>query len=235
MLKRKLAEIGSAVYRSLIFPFRKMKLELSTNSIIKQHAYLCKHTVLCGRNYIGKNVFLKNVHVGFGSYINNQCNFTNTVIGKYTSIGTDVTCLLGKHPTEKIVAMHPAFYSKDAAMGYTYTRQTIFEESVFLDQDRKIQIAIGNDVWIGNHVRIAEGVTIHDGAVIGAGSLVLNDVEPYGVYAGVPAKKIRSRFSDDQIAALLSCQWWQKDEEWIRTHIKEFADIEIFMKNHSKG
>lgn len=54
-------------------------------------------------------------------------------------------------------------------------------------------IIIGNDVWIGYGAQIMSGVTIGDGAVIGAGAIVCHDVEPYSVYAGVPAKKIKQR------------------------------------------
>lgn len=56
---------------------------------------------------------------------------------------------------------------------------------------------IGNDVWIGYGAIIMGGVTIHDGAIIAAGSVVSKDVEPYSIYAGVPAKKIKDRFESD--------------------------------------
>lgn len=54
-------------------------------------------------------------------------------------------------------------------------------------------IEIGNDVWIGYGVQIMSGVKIADGCVIGAGAVVTKSTEPYCVYAGVPAKKIRTR------------------------------------------
>jgi acetyltransferase-like isoleucine patch superfamily enzyme len=38
------------------------------------------------------------------------------------------------------------------------------------------------------------GITIGEGSIIGAGSLVTKDVEPYSIYAGVPARKVRDRF-----------------------------------------
>ena len=38
---------------------------------------------------------------------------------------------------------------------------------------------------------ILPGVRIGKCSIIGAGSVVIGDVEPYGVYAGVPARKIR--------------------------------------------
>lgn len=54
-------------------------------------------------------------------------------------------------------------------------------------------IIIGNDVWIGYDVKIMAGCRIADGCVIAAGSVVTKDTEPYCLYAGVPAKKIKER------------------------------------------
>ena len=59
---------------------------------------------------------------------------------------------------------------------------------------------IGADVWIGTRSTIREGIQIGDGAVIGAGSVVVRDVEPYTVVAGVPARLIRRRFDDENLA-----------------------------------
>ena len=74
---------------------------------------------------------------------------------------------------------------------------------------------------------ICQGVTIGDGAVIGACSLVNKDVEPYAVYAGVPAKKIKQRFTDETIEKLLNEKWWDKGEEWIKEHASEFYSDEL--------
>ena len=53
-------------------------------------------------------------------------------------------------------------------------------------------IVVDDEVWIGASVTILPGVHIGKCSVIGAGSLVLADVEPYSIYVGVPAKKIRN-------------------------------------------
>ena len=52
-------------------------------------------------------------------------------------------------------------------------------------------IWVEDEVWIGANVTILPGVTLKRCSVIGAGSVVLNDTEPYGVYVGVPAHKIK--------------------------------------------
>lgn len=57
---------------------------------------------------------------------------------------------------------------------------------------------IGNDVWIGYGATIMSGVNIGDGCIIAAGSVVTKDTEPYSIYAGVPAKKIKKRFPDNE-------------------------------------
>lgn len=54
-------------------------------------------------------------------------------------------------------------------------------------------IKIGNDVWIGTGAKILKGVTIGDGAVIASGALVKDDVAPYDIVGGIPAKKISER------------------------------------------
>jgi acetyltransferase-like isoleucine patch superfamily enzyme len=52
-------------------------------------------------------------------------------------------------------------------------------------------IAIGDGVWIGTRSMVLPGVTVGDGCVIAAGSVVSGDCEPQGLYAGVPAKRVR--------------------------------------------
>jgi acetyltransferase-like isoleucine patch superfamily enzyme len=54
-------------------------------------------------------------------------------------------------------------------------------------------IKIGDDVWIGTGAKILKGVTIGKGAVIASGALVKDDVAPYTIVGGIPAKKISER------------------------------------------
>jgi acetyltransferase-like isoleucine patch superfamily enzyme len=53
-------------------------------------------------------------------------------------------------------------------------------------------VRIGDDVWIGMRATILSGVTIGDGAVIGAGAVVCEDVPPYTVATGNPARVVRT-------------------------------------------
>lgn len=78
---------------------------------------------------------------------------------------------------------------------------------------------IGSDVWIGANAIILEGLKIGDGAVIGAGAVVTKDVAPYSIVAGVPARLIGQRFSEDIIIGLLKKRWWDAPEKEIKEKI----------------
>lgn len=54
-------------------------------------------------------------------------------------------------------------------------------------------IIIEDDVWIGANTVICDGAVIRKGVVVGANSVVLGELETYGVYVGNPLKLIKHR------------------------------------------
>jgi len=54
-------------------------------------------------------------------------------------------------------------------------------------------IKIGSNVWVGTRVTILPGVEIGEGAIIGANAVVTQNVAPYTIVGGVPAKYIKDR------------------------------------------
>lgn len=76
------------------------------------------------------------------------------------------------------------------------SRHTISDPSAPMNSqgfDEDAPIRIGDDVWIGANVTVLPGRTIGSGSIVGAGSVVSRDIGDYEVWAGNPAKKIRSR------------------------------------------
>jgi acetyltransferase-like isoleucine patch superfamily enzyme len=90
---------------------------------------------------------------------------------------------------------------------------------------------IGNDVRIGQSALVLSGVTIGDGAVIAAGAVVSEDVPPYGVVGGNPAKLIRHRFDERTIERLLAARWWDwPDERILEVEDHFYGDVELFLE-----
>ena len=57
-------------------------------------------------------------------------------------------------------------------------------------------VRIGRHVVVGANSVILPGVEISDGCAIGAMTMVTRTTEPWGIYAGIPAKKIKERQRD---------------------------------------
>jgi acetyltransferase-like isoleucine patch superfamily enzyme len=71
-------------------------------------------------------------------------------------------------------------------------------ERICLQPDRRLEnaaearsVQIGPKVWIGFEATILPGVIIGEGAVIGARTVVTDDVPPFTVVAGNPARIVR--------------------------------------------
>ena len=58
---------------------------------------------------------------------------------------------------------------------------------------------IGTDVWVGRNVTIMRGVSIGECCIVAAGSVVTKDLTPGWIYGGVPAKKIKPRFTEPEL------------------------------------
>ncbi len=119
--------------------------------------------------------------VGPDTFINVGCTFELTdglTIGERVDIGHEVLLLTSTHE----IGMN------ERRAGYSYSAP----------------IWVGDGVWLGSRCIVMPGVNIGDGAIVGAGAVVLRDVAPDTVVAGVPAKVVRSldELSDPTDAAM---------------------------------
>lgn len=55
------------------------------------------------------------------------------------------------------------------------------------------EMKIGAYAWICARAIVSPGVNVGDGAILGLGSVAKKDLEAFGIYAGVPARKVKER------------------------------------------
>jgi len=140
------------------------------------------------------------------------------IIGKFCMIASDVVFIMNgaNHLTKSISSYPFAIFGKDwsdAMNGKTYPN--------------KGNTTVGNDVWIGYRSTIMPGVSIGDGAIIASNSTVINDVDPYTIVGGNPARPIKKRFSDSTIEKLISIKWWDWDIKKITDNIQNLTSGNI--------
>jgi virginiamycin A acetyltransferase len=128
-------------------------------------------------------------------------------IGRYGSIADGVEILLGGNHRLDWVTTYPF----PALAGLWPEAEGIPGSDV-----TRGDVIIGHDVWLGSQCMVLSGVSIGHGAVVAARAVVTRDVPPYAIVAGNPAKVVRDRFSESEIAALLAARWWDAPPETIR-------------------
>lgn len=154
------------------FLYRKIR------SIYFQKKFLLKNTKLGKSITLGRRVNIdKYVRVGDFSYIGQYSYIgPNTNVGNFALFSDNVNVIGFDHVYD--IPGNPTILSG---------RPNIEPETT-----------IGDDVWLGHGVTIIRGVSIGNGVIVAANSVVTRDIPSYEVWAGVPAKKIKERFSADE-------------------------------------
>ncbi|ADP97670.1 acyltransferase [Marinobacter adhaerens] len=107
-----------------------------------------------------------------GVYVGPQCNIGKCFIGENTLLGSGVHVLSGSKQHEFNDPQRPI-----QEQGGTFTK-----------------IRIGRDCWLGNTSVVMSDIGDH--SVVAAGAVVTRAIPPGCIVAGNPAKKVRSRFSE---------------------------------------
>jgi acetyltransferase-like isoleucine patch superfamily enzyme len=143
---------------------------------------------------------------------------TRLVVGNYSSIAATIL-LGGEHASDRVTTYpHRILFGMEGAGEDGFPNPTG-------------DTVIGSDVWCGRGSWLLSGVHVGDGAIVAGGALVVKDVPPYAVVGGNPAKVIKYRFSEEQIAALLDIRWWDWPEPEVRAAVSLLAgkDVDDFI------
>ncbi len=124
------------------------------------------------------------ITIGNGCYINRRCTFfadwgCAITLGTKVHLGPEVMLWTGSHQLGL----------RAARCGEGTVRP----------------IRIGDGCWLGARVTVMGGVTIGNGSVIGASALVVKDIAPDSLVAGVPAKLLRLLPPDPPEGNIASC------------------------------
>lgn len=111
----------------------------------------------------------RQVTIGRGTFIGHRCHFdangATVTIGARCGIGAGSRFIVNNHEIG----------GPDERGGPRYQQP----------------VTVSDGVWIASGVTVLPGVTIAAGCVIAAGAVVTRDTKPDGLYAGVPARRLR--------------------------------------------
>lgn len=163
-------------FHLLLSKIHKRLLMYSYRSLFKKH----------GKNFVfdPKGIYsYKTIEVGDDVYIGPGATLSASrsgiIMGNKIMFGPNVTIMGGDH--------------NNAVIGtYMYDVKEKLPEN-------DLPVYIEDDVWIGTGATILKGVRIGKGSIIAAAALVINDVPPYAIVGGVPAKVLKYRFTAAQI------------------------------------
>lgn len=97
-------------------------------------------------------------------------------------------------------------HRNDDLFNYTFSSGRIFKSFMPPEDHDLVSVKptevteIGNNVVISEGCIVISGANIGEGCVIGSLALVRGNLAPYSVYGGVPAAKLRERFSPTMVA-----------------------------------
>ena len=141
----------------------------------------------------------------YGSlYVLTDGGNTKLKIGRFCSIGPKVSFILASdHPVHNLST-------------YPFKNKFMGGQKEALS---KGDIVVGDDVWIGHQATVLSGVKIGQGAVIAAGAVVTKDIPPYAIAAGIPAKVVSYRFSEEKRNILSRIDYSRMNADYCRENI----------------
>lgn len=158
-----------------------------------------------GFKFIGSNVKIsadsrfynpEKISIGDNSRIDDFCVISdNVTIGKHVHI--TVHCSIAAPVSEVIIsdfvgiaAGTRIFSSSDDYSGSALTNATVPKKFTKVTH---AQVKIGKHVIIGAGCVVFPGVEIQEGCSVGSMSLVNKSTDPWGIYVGIPATRIKER------------------------------------------
>lgn len=185
--------------------------------------------------YIDEKSALRGIFgIGHHSAIMPKCWITNTLIGNYSIIEKNTQ--IGTNQIYPNSFSNHFFAFAEGSQYFTDDEFHSLQTSRFFFQ--KVPLTyIGDDVRIGENSVIHSGVNIGDGALIYPYSVITEDIEPYAIVMGNPAKTVGYRFDTHTIQRLTNLKWTKKDLSQLNQPNSKinYLDIQKTIKNFEKA
>ena len=162
-----------------------------------------------------------NIDAG-GIIMNTNAKF---VMKKWSGAAIGLTVITGNHVS---------------IVGKAHKMVTDFDkQKIDVNHECDKDVIIDEDVWIASNVTLLSGVHLGKCSIIGAGSVVRNNIPPYAIVAGNPAKIVGFRFTPEE-ALIHERALFQEHERmsiaeltdnYNKYFIKRLKEIKSFLKN----
>ncbi|WP_226783056.1 CatB-related O-acetyltransferase [Oceaniglobus trochenteri] len=162
---------------------------------------------------IQRDNYIQASRIGSFSYTGQSTRIFAARIGRFCSLSWNVSVGPSEHRMDSLTTH---------ALNHDHSWGVFTEEALPVTKFAG-ETVIGHDVWIGCGAFVKKGVHVAEGCVIGANSVLGRDTEPYGIYAGSPARLIRFRHPPEIIAALAGLNLYDRPDDTVLAAMRHVA------------
>lgn len=169
---------------------------------------------------VGERVVMAECELGDYSYVERGAEAIYTTIGKFCAIAANTRLNALDHPIRRVTQHKISYRPNEYFVGAKIDKD-------FREKRRKARVTIGHDVWIGHGAVVMRGIAIGHGAVVAAGAVVTRNVEPYAIVAGVPARRIKWRFTKSIRERIIALAWWDWEHDRLAAAAADMRDLTV--------
>lgn len=207
---------------------RRHSPKASRDGAPRVHATAQLRDCVLGRfSDVGERVVMAECKLGDYSYVERGAEAIYTTIGKFCAIASNTRLNALSHPISRITQHKISYRPNEYFVGAKL-------DKAFREKRQKARVVIGHDVWIGHGAVVMPGISIGHGAVVAAGAVVTMDVEPYAIVAGVPARRIKWRFSKSIRKRIIALAWWDWEHDRLAAAVADMQQLSVkdFLKKY---
>ena len=200
--------------------YKKNGFKIGNNVTIARGAVLIGNNIDIKKNVkIGKGTYIEapNIQIGENTTIGNNCEFVGSIIqiGESNKISNKVKIDIsgGRFPDSNLITGRGCLIADEVYINIC--RKVTIGENVALSPKSIIfthsywqgvldgysstfgPVKIDNNSWLGSMSQILPNVVVNKGSIIISNSLVTNNVKPFTMVGGVPAKIIKDGLKKD--------------------------------------